>query len=89
MKCPRCESAMLLERERDGVMIDACPDCRGLWLDRGELEKLIARAQSEFDEYSHSKAHKERRREESRYDRSHRKKKRGSWFESLGDLFGD
>lgn len=32
--------------ERDGVEIDYCPSCRGVWLDRGELDKIIERAQS-------------------------------------------
>lgn len=44
MRCPRCELVPLVERERDGVLVDACPECRGVWLDRGELEKLVARA---------------------------------------------
>lgn len=51
MICPRCQDANLDERTRDGVVVDACPRCRGIWLDRGELEKLIARAASELDEY--------------------------------------
>ncbi len=44
MTCPRCETSQLTEVERDGVTIDRCDGCRGIWLDRGELEKLIARA---------------------------------------------
>lgn len=44
MNCPRCHDAPLLELDRDGVTIDRCDRCRGIWLDRGELEKLIARA---------------------------------------------
>ena len=43
MKCPRCESA-LIELDRDGVTVDRCERCRGIWLDRGELEKLQAKA---------------------------------------------
>lgn len=43
MRCPRCESA-LVEIDRDGVTIDRCERCRGVWLDRGELEKLQAKA---------------------------------------------
>jgi uncharacterized protein len=50
MKCPRCETTMLDERERDGVTVDVCTQCRGLWLDRGELEKLISRATRDLDE---------------------------------------
>jgi uncharacterized protein len=42
MFCPRCHTADLVEHDRDGIKIDICPGCRGVWLDRGELEKLIA-----------------------------------------------
>ena len=38
--CPR-DGVPLVELERSGVQIDACPTCRGIWLDRGELDKLI------------------------------------------------
>ncbi|MBK9034573.1 MAG: zf-TFIIB domain-containing protein [Myxococcales bacterium] len=44
MNCPRCNDSSLLELDRDGVTIDRCERCRGIWLDRGELEKLIGRA---------------------------------------------
>ncbi len=43
MKCPKC-STVLSIYERQGIEIDFCPDCRGVWLDRGELDKLIERA---------------------------------------------
>ncbi|WP_366017887.1 zf-TFIIB domain-containing protein [Thermanaeromonas sp.] len=41
MRCPFCDVPMK-EVERRGVLIDVCPECRGVWLDRGELEKLLA-----------------------------------------------
>lgn len=41
MKCPVCPDATLLMTDRQGVEIDYCPNCRGVWLDRGELDKLI------------------------------------------------
>ena len=44
MKCPTCVNAMLVMSERQGVEIDYCPQCRGVWLDRGELDKLLDRA---------------------------------------------
>lgn len=44
MKCPTCPSASLVISERSGVEIDYCPQCRGVWLDRGELDKLLQRA---------------------------------------------
>lgn len=44
MKCPHCTDTVLVMAERQGVEIDYCPSCRGVWLDRGELDKLIERA---------------------------------------------
>lgn len=44
MKCPVCSHSTLLMSERQGIEIDHCPQCRGVWLDRGELDKIIARA---------------------------------------------
>jgi uncharacterized protein len=43
MKCPVCDVDLLLA-ERQGVEIDYCPKCRGVWLDRGELDNLIERS---------------------------------------------
>jgi uncharacterized protein len=51
MQCPRCESSVLDEREREGVTVDVCRQCRGLWLDRSELERIVARAVREQAEY--------------------------------------
>jgi len=42
MKCPTCPDAILAITDRQGVEIDYCPQCRGVWLDRGELDKLMA-----------------------------------------------
>jgi uncharacterized protein len=43
MKCPVCEDVSLSISARDGVEIDFCPQCRGVWLDRGELDKILDR----------------------------------------------
>ncbi|MDO8336754.1 MAG: zf-TFIIB domain-containing protein [Microcella sp.] len=45
MKCP-ADDAVLVMSERNGIEIDYCPQCRGVWLDRGELDKIIERAAS-------------------------------------------
>ena len=42
MKCPNCSTALVMA-DRQGIEIDYCPDCRGVWLDRGELDKIIER----------------------------------------------
>ena len=47
MKCPHCDNQALVMSERQGVEIDYCPQCRGVWLDRGELDKLIERSASQ------------------------------------------
>ncbi|MDW3182701.1 zf-TFIIB domain-containing protein [Roseobacter sp.] len=45
MKCP-VDGTTLVITDRSGVEIDYCPDCRGVWLDRGELDKIIDRSAS-------------------------------------------
>lgn len=47
MTCPRCENRILFELDRHGVTVDRCEHCRGIWLDRGELDKLLAQARNE------------------------------------------
>ena len=47
MKCPN-DGATLTMSERSGVEIDYCPECRGVWLDRGELDKILDRASAEL-----------------------------------------
>ncbi|MEL6101797.1 MAG: zf-TFIIB domain-containing protein [Pseudomonadota bacterium] len=71
MKCP-VDGETLVVSERSGVEIDYCPQCRGVWLDRGELDKIIDRSGSfaarddELDEgdYGHSSG---RRRKKNKF----------------------
>ena len=44
MRCPHCPDSQLAMTDRQGIEIDYCPKCRGVWLDRGELDKLLERA---------------------------------------------
>lgn len=44
MQCPACTDKTLVMSERQGIEIDYCPGCRGVWLDRGELDKIIERS---------------------------------------------
>ena len=84
MKCPIDETTLAIT-ERQGIEIDYCPQCRGVWLDRGELDKLIAGgAQQTPQNY-------ERREDRSshQYDSPHghhKKKKRESWLEDVFDF---
>src|SRR6188768_1264884 len=43
MLCPQCKTPLTMS-DRQGVEIDYCPQCRGVWLDRGELDKIIERS---------------------------------------------
>jgi Zn-finger nucleic acid-binding protein len=43
MKCPNCDETLVMS-DRQGVEIDYCPKCRGVWLDKGELDKIIERS---------------------------------------------
>lgn len=46
MDCPVCKTTRLVMSERQGIEIDYCPNCRGVWLDRGELDKIIERSET-------------------------------------------
>ncbi|MCR4419137.1 MAG: zf-TFIIB domain-containing protein [Clostridia bacterium] len=88
MKCPLCEVTMK-EVERRGVLIDVCPECRGVWLDRGELEKLLSVSQHERDEEArYEESHPKGRRHEDHepYPPYKKKHKRRSFLEDLFDF---
>jgi Zn-finger nucleic acid-binding protein len=78
MKCP-IDGTPLVMTERTGVEIDYCPQCRGVWLDRGELDKIIERSA-----VSQPSRPEPRRDEDS--DRGYRKKKRSSFLDDLFDF---
>ncbi len=95
MKCP-IDGTELQMTERQGVEIDYCPRCRGVWLDRGELDKIVDRSDladtgrsshvpSAYDEHDRGKENRHRndRDDDYSYGGHHRKKKKGF----LGELF--
>jgi Zn-finger nucleic acid-binding protein len=47
MQCPACPEMTLSMTNREGIEIDYCPKCRGVWLDRGELDKIIERSMTQ------------------------------------------
>jgi Zn-finger nucleic acid-binding protein len=91
MKCPN-DSTTLVMSERSGVEIDYCPECRGVWLDRGELDKILERAEAEVSRPVAPPAAPVRDTRPSYDDRDrryddrdrHRGKKKNHW---LGELF--
>ena len=71
MKCPICLYPELVMTSREGIEIDYCPECRGVWLDRGELDKIIERsgAMASRPEYDDS-----RREHRDADDKRHKQK---------------
>ena len=82
MKCP-IDGSTLVIAERAGVEIDHCPTCRGVWLDRGELDKLIARPTVPRDHPRDPKASNGDRYGHSRYPR---KRKMSGLLEDIFDF---
>jgi uncharacterized protein len=56
MPCPVCKVALVMS-DRQGVEIDYCPQCRGVWLDRGELDKILERSAAEAVPQGRSTSH--------------------------------
>lgn len=89
MNCPVCQVPLQIS-ERQGIEIDYCPRCRGIWLDRGELDKLIERSAAwESGRAQDDRGRREReeyreRDDDYRHGYGYRGKKRRSF---LGDLF--
>lgn len=83
MKCPNCNLNLEMA-DRNGVEIDYCPDCRGVWLDRGELDKIIAHSLRNFKDTPSDEGYRQKHNYSDNINYGHKKKKRDSF---LGDLF--
>lgn len=91
MLCPLCKQP-LKTAERYGIEIDYCVQCRGVWLDRGELDKIIGRAaqlyvpkayhDADFPQYEPSEKHQADQQNTHRYP----PKKKDSFLEELFDF---
>ena len=84
MNCPACNVALTMT-ERQGVEIDYCPKCRGVWLDRGELDKIIDRSAGNPPPQPTKPYYESRDRYSDSDDYSYKKKKKKESF--LGELF--
>jgi uncharacterized protein len=93
MKCPIDDSPLSVS-SREGVEIDFCPQCRGVWLDRGELDKIIDRAANVLSapaaapQPSYAPERDDRRDDDDRRydDRDRRKRKKRSFLDDLFDF---
>jgi uncharacterized protein len=90
MKCPKCDVVLSLT-DRQGIEIDFCPQCRGVWLDRGELDKIIDRSAEQeagkrhrYDDDEYDDRRSIGPRDSGKYpDSPNNRKKKSSW----GDFF--
>jgi uncharacterized protein len=80
LMCPNCNASMN-EVKRADVAFDMCPTCRGVWLDRGELEKIIAAARDERDEVDRERAHYAADRPPQRPPQQHPQQSHGEYAE--------
>jgi len=92
MLCPHCKTDLKIS-SREGIEIDYCPSCRGVWLDRGELDKIIERTNQyyekdykDYDDFGKSKMKDfDYDSDKRNYEHSkHRKKK--SFFDNFFDF---
>lgn len=91
MLCPVCQETLLMT-DRQGVEIDYCPKCRGIWLDRGELEKLVEKSMLNMNttvrigdrrSYDDDDQYRARREESHDYGKY---KRRESWLGRILDF---
>jgi Zn-finger nucleic acid-binding protein len=92
MHCPN-DNTTLVMSDRSGIEIDYCPQCRGVWLDRGELDKIIERSsaptpqpQTNYQAPAPQNHYQDNRNHynNDNFHQSHHKKRKESF---LGDLF--
>jgi Zn-finger nucleic acid-binding protein len=102
MYCPVCDDIRMREVEKDGVLIDICPNCKGVWLDRGELDKLSSRVKEvrrPFNDWYEQEQHDDDRKvykdrdynEDSYYDKGKYRDNvpRRKKKKSVMDMLGD
>lgn len=88
MKCPNCGETLLMT-DKNGVEIDYCPNCRGVWLDRGELDKIIERSGAHYakrENYENDYRKYNYDDDDKYYDKNRPHKKRKSFLDDFFDF---
>ena len=90
MQCP-VDATTLLMSVREGVEIDYCPQCRGIWLDRGELDKLIERSDDDDDDRDRDDDRRPAPRYDDRdrdrgHDQPYARKPKKKWLSEMFDF---
>ncbi len=87
MKCPTCNVALLMA-ERHGVEINYCPDCRGVWLEKGLLDRIVEKYSSSNNEESKNKkgSSYKNQDDDDDFNGNNNKGKKGGFFSELLDF---
>ncbi len=92
MFCPACKDTVLSMTERQGVEIDFCPKCRGVWLDRGELDKIIEKSSADAEPAAQAPQYQPPQQQTQQYQQPHHQqpyykgyKRKKSFLEELFD----
>ena len=80
MQCPNDETTLVMS-ERSGIEIDYCPTCRGVWLDRGELDKIIERSVTQPAPQQSAPP----QQHQPQYQQPYKKKRKESWLSEIFD----
>jgi Zn-finger nucleic acid-binding protein len=100
MKCPTCAGENLLMGERAGVEIDYCPNCRGVWLERGKIDTIVSRSIGGYgdtpaasrptaQEHEYAEPSRSHHADGGHDDHSSKPKKKSMFGDLLGGLGGD
>ncbi|GAA4380662.1 zf-TFIIB domain-containing protein [Nocardioides caricicola] len=92
MQCPTDQTTLVMS-ERSGIEIDYCPTCRGVWLDRGELDKIIERAasqpgpppQQQYQQPPQQQYQQPQQGYQQGYQQPYKKKRKESWLSEIFD----
>ena len=85
MKCPNCEETLVMT-ERQGIEIDYCPKCRGVWLDKGELDKIIERTGNHYSSRENYDSDYKRYGYDDQDKKNYHHKKKKSFLSDLLDF---
>lgn len=86
--CPKCGGEMR-SYERNSVTVDQCGECRGIFLDRGELERLMDAESSHYEREDAGRGHDEKKGHEERRGEKPKKSKKRSFLENLMEGIGE
>lgn len=84
MQCPHCHVPLVMS-SRQNIEIDYCPECRGIWLDRGELDKIVERSMEQSAPQNESRSQARHRKDDDDDYKYKKRYKKKSWIAEIFD----